>query len=244
MKKVSLLSLLSVLAISTAVGAHTENPFYAPAEGKVYSITSVEMGDQFKGAEESTLTIREKVGYGITNRLNISGSVDYLFDSYAGEAEKEEDGLGMFNFGIAYRYFSGSMIGDAYFNYGTSMDKDVWYDNNTLTFGTKFGKRTSKYAIAGLAQYSYVDDKSENENYNQFAFGVEGMYQFNKTWSANLSLEYDMLDDENGKEVDDPLYFKPQVNVTTSAGTISAYYKTDLAGDYEESMGVKYGVQF
>ena len=241
MKKVSLLSLLSVLAISTAAGAHTENPFYAPAEGKVYSITSVEMGDQDKDAPETTLTIREKVGYGITNKLSVNGSIDYLFDSYMGDTGKEEDGLGMFNFGLTYRYLTGSMLADAYFNYGTSMDKDVWYDNNTLTFGTKFGKRTSKYAVAGLAQYSYVDDKENNENYNQFAFGVEGMYQFNPTWSANLSLEYDIMDYE---DEDDPLFLKPQVNVTTSAGTISAYYKTDLAGDFEDAMGVKYGVQF
>ena len=239
MKKVSLLSLLSVLAISTAAGAHTENPFYAPAEGRVYSITSVELGDQYKNAPDSTLSIREKVGYGITNRLNVSGSIDYLFDSFMGG--QKEDGLGMFNFGLTYRYLTGSILADAWFNYGTSMDKDVWYDNNTLTFGTKFGKRTSKYAIAGLAQYSYVDDKAKNDNYNQFAFGVEGMYQFNRTWSANLSLEYDIMDDDN---LDDPLFFKPQVNVTTSVGTISAYYKTDLAGDYAEAMGVKYGVQF
>ncbi|MBD5405171.1 hypothetical protein HDR59_01320 [bacterium] len=243
MKKVSLLSLLSVLAISTAAGAHTENPFYAPAEGKVYSITSVEMGDQFKGVDDSTLTIREKVGYGITNKLSVNGSIDYLFDSYMGEAF-EEDGLGMFNFGLTYRYLTGSMLADAYFNYGTSMDKDVWYDNNTLTFGTKFGKRTSKYAVAGLVEYRYVDDKAYNENYNQFEFGVEGMYQFNPTWSANLSLNYEMLDDFYGDDVDNPLYLKPQVNVTTSTGTISAYYKTDLAGDFEDAMGVKYGVQF
>ncbi|MDE6223916.1 MAG: hypothetical protein K2M23_00385 [Alphaproteobacteria bacterium] len=73
MKKVSLLSLLTVLAISTTAGAHTENPFYMPAEGKGYSKTTIEMGDQLKGVEDSTLTVRETLGYGITDRLSVDG---------------------------------------------------------------------------------------------------------------------------------------------------------------------------
>ncbi|MGN0929647.1 MAG: outer membrane beta-barrel protein [Alphaproteobacteria bacterium] len=242
MKKVSLLSLLTVLALSTTAGAHTENPFYMPAEGKVYSKTTIEMGDQFKDADDSTLTIRETLGYGITDRLSVDGSFEYLMDSYMGDDAYKEDGLGQFNLGLKYRYLTGSMLGDAYINYGTSMDEDVWYKNNTYTVGTKLGVRHADYAVAGVVEYRFVD--ADDDDYNQFVVGVDSMYQFNNMWSANLSLNYEMMDDFHGDDVDDPLYLKPQVNLTTSAGTVSAYYKTDVMGDYEDSFGVKYGVQF
>lgn len=242
MKKVSLLSLLTVLALSTTAGAHTENPFYMPAEGKGYSKTTIEMGDQLKDVPDSTLTVRETLGYGITDRLSVDGSIEYLKDSYLGDSWDKEDGLGQFNLGLKYRYLKGSMLGDAYINYGTSMNEDVWYKNNTYTLGTKVGVRHSDYEVAGVAEYRFVD--ADDDDYNQFAVGVESMYKFNKTWSANLSLNYEMMDDFYGDDVDDPLFLKPQVNLTTSAGTVSAYYKTDVMGDFEDAFGVKYGVQF
>ena len=46
MKKVSLLSLLTVLAISTAAKANIENPLYTPAKGKIYSKTWGEYSDK------------------------------------------------------------------------------------------------------------------------------------------------------------------------------------------------------
>ncbi len=55
MKKVSLLSLLAVLAVSTAAQANVEDPLYAPAEGKFYSKTAVNKA-------KSVYNVSEEIG--------------------------------------------------------------------------------------------------------------------------------------------------------------------------------------
>ncbi len=228
MKKVSLLSLLAVLTISSVAGAHTENPFYMPAKDKVYSITEFNYKDK-------DYSFSEKVGYGITNNVEVYGSLGYaMLDT------SDENGFSDFNLGVKYRYLTGSMIGDVYAEYQTNIDDKIFGEYNQFNVGTVFGKRTNQYALAGKVEYNFVDPEV-GDALNNFVFGAEGMYQFNNMWSANLGLEYLMLDQDNS---DDPLYVTPQVNLTTNAGTFSVYYTTDIAADDENAFGLKYGVQF
>jgi len=234
MKKVSLLSLLAVLAVSTAAQANVEDPLYAPAKGKLYSKTSLSKAD-------STLTLQQKFGYGITNRLVVDGFVNYIDQDEA----DGDDGFGSFNIGGAYRLSAGYLITDVYAHYESAIDEDVIGDYTAWEAGIKTGRKTNKYTVAFQAGVEHIDLKDTDMDTNNIILGIEGQYSFDDRVSANLGLKYTIVDDFNREDTDeDTMALTAQVNYQ-KGGLWSLYYTTELkADDVDNTIGLKYGVQF
>ncbi|MBR4316087.1 MAG: hypothetical protein IKP65_03855 [Alphaproteobacteria bacterium] len=237
MKKVSIVSMLAVLAISTAASANVENPLYAPAKGKLYSKTSLAKAD-------STLTLQQKFGYGITNRLVIDGFVNYIDQ----DKDDGDDGFGSFNIGGAYRLSSGSLITDVYAHYETAIDEDVPFGANDYTAwdaGLKFGKRTAKYTIAAQAGVENIDLKDLDMDTNNIILGLEGAYTFDDRVSGNLGLKYTITDDFNRSMVlEDTMALTAQVNYLKGGLWSLAYTHELKADDVDNVWTVKYGLAF
>ena len=234
MKKVSIVSMLAVLAISTTASANVENPLYAPAKGKLYSKTSLAKAD-------SILTLQQKFGYGITNRLVIDGFVNYIDQ----DKDDGDDGFGSFNIGGAYRLSSGSLITDVYAHYETAIDEDIVNDYTAWDAGLKFGKRTAKYTIAAQAGVENIDLKDLDMDTNNIILGLEGAYTFDDRVSGNLGLKYTITDEFNRSMVlEDTMALNAQENYL-KCGLWSLAYTHELkADDVDNVWTVKYSLTF
>ncbi len=234
MKKVSLLSLVAVLAISTGTKANVENPFYMPAEGKLYSKTSVNKA-------KSIWNFQEEVGIGATNRLTLAAAIDSQWDT-----DSTKDGLSFWKIATKYRLSDGKWLSDLYLDYSKSIDEDVWGTKkaNTFNAGIKTGLRKEKYALAFNAGLNRI--KYENIDSNNIEAGIEYAYNFDSRLSGSINLDYILTDDANFRTWDDQdsLMAKFQVNYL-KGGLWSLYYTTELkADDVDNAFGLKYGVQF
>ena len=235
MKKVSLVSMLAVLAFSTAASANVENPFYAPAKGKLYSKTSLSKAD-------STLALAQKFGYGITNRLVIDGSINYVDQ----DKEDGEDGFGAYSIGGAYRLSANRYITDVYGNYSKYIDKDVVGERTEWEAGLKTGIRTTKSALAFSAGINYIEFMPSMDT-NNIVLGVEGAYSFDDRISANLGFRYTIADDYNqyATPEEDAMTMTAQINYQ-KAGLWSLAYTTELKDDrdIDNIWTLKYGYAF
>ncbi len=237
MNKISLLSLLTVMAISTGAKANVENPLYMPKEGVGYSKTGFTTADEF-------WRLSEKVGYGFTNNFAASIGLDYYtVDS------TDENGLGNLELDLEYRMSSGSMISDLYVGMKTNMDDKIFDDHTTYEAGLRFGVMKKDWTLAANVGYEYEDLTTLDETASNIIIGADVVHEFNNAWSAQVGLEYKMLDDlyETLYE-DDLLTLTLQANYENN-GLWSVYYETELNNDhkgtiYEDQYGVKYGVQF
>lgn len=233
MKKVSLLSLLTVLAISTGAKANVENPLYAPTEGKFYSKTEA-------GYSDKDWKFAEKFGYGITNRFNIAGTVDY----YLNDDSAYEDGFGSFRLDAGYRLHNGSFKTDLYASYQTDIDEEVLANYDAYEAGLKFGKVKNKYTLAGKLGYQYIDLKDFDVDSHNFVVGAEGVYQFDDRVSGQLGVEYTLVDEVGFIAGEDTVQLRAQLNYL-KGGLWSIFYTTELkADDIEDTVGLKYGIQF
>ncbi|MCR5506895.1 MAG: hypothetical protein K6F04_03550 [bacterium] len=234
MKKISLLSLLAVLAVSSAANANVEDPLYAPAKGKLYSKTSVAKAD-------TEYTLQQKFGYGITNRLVVDGFVNYIDQ----DKEDGEDGFGSFNIGGAYRLSSGSFISDIYAHYQTAIDEDVIGDYTAWDAGLKFGKQTKKYTLAAQAGVEHIDVKDYTDT-NNIVLGLEGAYSFDDRVSASLGLKYTIVDEFSwyGQDDENSMAVTAQVNYLKGGLWSLAYTHEAKIDDIDNVLTLKYGVQF
>lgn len=233
MKKVSLLSLLAVMAISTGANANVENPLYMPAEGRLYSKTDISKQDSVWGFEE-------KVGYGFTNRFTMDMALSYQEDK-----DDEADGWKYYKIGGAYRLSAGKVLTDLYTNYSQTIDEDVFGDDfSMIDAGLRIGKRNSKYTVAANVGLNRIDIK-DGEDSNNIAFGTDFVYNFDDRVSGQIGLDYILTDDFNTVAgEDDSFALTAQVNYL-KGGLWSIYYTTELkADDVDDTFGFKYGVQF
>ncbi len=230
MKKISLLSLLTVMAVSTAASAHVEDPLYMPAKGRLYSVTEVSKADKNYG-------LYETIGYGITDRFAIDGTVNHLW------VHEEEDGFGSFKFGGKYRLSTAGLITDVYASYETDIDEDVIGDFSSIEAGLKFGKMTNKWTLAGKLAYNNID--VDGDDTNNFIIGAEGLYNFDDRISGQLGIDYTLVDKSSfNTEDEDSIALTAQVNYLRG-GLWSLYYTTELkADDVDDQIGFKYGIQF
>ncbi len=232
MKKVSLLSLLAVLAVSTAANANVEDPLYAPAEGKFYSKTEV-------NKQDSAYNISEEIGYGITNRFFVAGTIDYQNDT-----DSDSDGVSFWKIGGKYRLSSGKVITNFYLDYMQGIEEKIWGDDaSILNTGFQIGTRTAKYTLAANAGLNRVDDGMFDSN--NLALCVKGAYNFDDRLSGSLAFDYILNDDFNAEtDTEDSLSMTAQINYQ-KGGLWSLYYKTELKADgVDDTIGLKYGVQF
>ena len=223
MKKVSLLSLLAVLAVSTAAQANVEDPLYTPAKGKFYSKTAVNKA-------KSVYNVSEEIGYGISNKFAIAGTIDYQNDT-----DTDEDGFDTWTIGGKYKISNGFIV---YADYTSTIDEDKFGDGSMIDVGALFGKQTAKYTIAGKVELDHID--SDVADSNNVVLGAKGAYNFDDRVSGSLGLDYTFLEDED----DDSLVLTAQINYQ-KGGLWSLYYSTELIADGEDdSIGLKYGIQF
>lgn len=233
MKKVSLLSLLAVMAVSTGAKANVENPLYMPAEGILYSKTDISKQDSVWGFEE-------KVGYGFTNRFTMDMALSYQEDK-----DDEADGWKYYKIGGAYRLSTDKVLTDLYANYTQTIDDDTFGDYNVIDAGLRIGKRNSNYTVAANVGLNRIDIKDFDLDSNNIAFGTDFVYNFDDRVSGQIGLDYILTDDFNVVSgEDDSFALTAQVNYL-KGGLWSIYYTTELkADDVDDTFGFKYGVQF
>lgn len=229
MKKVSILSLLATLAISTAASANVEDPLYAPAKGTVYSKTAITKQDKVYG-------LVEKVGYGINDKIAIDGTINYIYPDVDGA----DSGFGSLNIGGTYRLTNGNIITDIYANYERQIDKDMVGEYNEIMAGVKAGKRTAKWTAAAMAGVDHTKFDGADAT-NDVVLGLAGQYTFDDRVSANVDVAHTIMDADGA---DDTTVLGVQVNYD-KAGLWSVRYEKDLQdSDSEEIISLKYGIQF
>ncbi len=234
MKKISILSMLAVLAVSTAASAHVEDPLYAPAKGHLYSKSSLSKAD-------TTYVLQQKFGYGFTNKFVMDGYVNYVDQ----DKDDGKDGFGALNIGGAYRLSAGYLITDVYAHYEKSIDEDVWGDYTAWDAGLKTGRRTQKYTIAAQAGVEHLSIKDGNDT-NNIVLGLEGAHSFDDRVSGSLGLKYTIVDDfnrENGTD-EDTMALTAQINYLKGGLWSLAYTHELKAEDVDNVITLKYGLQF
>ncbi|MDR0367385.1 MAG: hypothetical protein LBH41_02310 [Rickettsiales bacterium] len=249
---------LAALAITTAASAGvTENPLYAPAAGKFYSVTGVEIGPKSRMDKSMYTGISEKFGYGVTDAFNVA--LDLGYDSYSSDFKNGggvKNGLSGYGLNLAWRYAGGGFIGDLYGRYGSVLKNratklagiGVGPTNSAssdLTIGTRFGVKKDAYTVSGKIEYDYSKAGDDKDGY--YLFGVDGQYQFVPAFSANLGLEYIKAngDIDIGKR---PLNYVVGLNWDINPENVATLYIRDNLrsddGEKDTAYGVKYGVQF
>jgi hypothetical protein len=229
MKKVSLLSLVAALIATTGASAGTENPLYAPAAGKAYSIT------EYRSFDGDDWWAKETIGYGISDRWQVYGAFDYM------NQDQGDDGMDFINLNASYKYLNSSLTGYIYGGYETYLDKDIAGKYDAYTVGTSIGKVAPKYTVAGHAEYTLVSP-DVGDDLNTFKVGVDGLYQFASQFSGLLGFEYEEFDQSG---IDNPVWAKVDLNYNVTSNSVATlFYKTDIAEDEKDEYGVRYGIQF
>lgn len=250
MKKVSLLTLLTIATITTSVGAkvNIENPLYMPTAGKFVVQTEISNKDIPDFADRYSLV--QSLAYGIKDDMSILASVEYM-DLEAKNDGEDENGFANFKIGSMYRFndvFTPGFIMDLYTQYGMTIDEDVEDEHMALEIGTRFGKIFGNYTLAGRVAYQFQDyDKKDGEgedSASNFSVGFEGQYSYSDKLSTSLGLDYVLQDDRASSTGDDSFQITAGANIEFH-GLWTAEYVAELSDDaQDDSIVLKYSNQF
>lgn len=210
MKKITLTSLLAVLAVSGAHAANVidGNPLYMPKKGHFYSETALQ-----SHSEGTPWTLAEKFGFGVADKLTVevgtSLTENRAFDYYtwndlslkATFRAFEKDGVVADLYG---QYAAGANamatrlgLPGALMYYPNINDEHEWFDKDVThyawTAGLRAGYTTSTWTVAGHAAFSYMNSESFNfgdKGTRTLALGVDAQYVLNNRFNLVAGAEY------------------------------------------------------
>lgn len=251
MKKLTLTSLLTVLAVSGANAANVidGNPLYRPGEGRFYSNFAIE---SHTDAIENW-KVAEEFGYGITDRLAV----------FMKTGLSETDGFDYmswndFTVGLNYRLLDmGNWKGDVYGVY--SLDP-VWGDHMpfldevstmyTWTLGMRAGYVGAGWTVAGHVDFDYLNTESFNwgdDGAHSLSAGLDAQLVLCPQWNLIAGVEYTgVLDDSAHNAGTWDAKFGVNYNLDETK-YIGAYIMGEMehsTGDWEFVDGVGFGVNF
>jgi hypothetical protein len=227
MKKIALTSLLAVVAASAAhasVNVIDGNPLYMPMKGHFYSETSLSSHTQ----NVDEVTLGEKFGYGITDRLavsvNTSMSESYWFKG--NKANEENVGLGNswneLGADITWRVINdnawkldvmgGFEMDPIWGDHVPFLDKDATL--YTWKAGVRGGYVNNDWTLSAHANFIYANTEAFNWGDDDATYldgefwmnhilnlGVAGHWTMSDTWSAYAGADYyKILDHYNDVE--------------------------------------------
>lgn len=251
MKKLTLTSLLTVLAVSGANAANIidGNPLYRPGEGRFYSNFAVE--SHTEAIED--WAVSEEFGYGITDRLAV----------FMKTGLSETDGFDYmswddFSVGLNYRLLDmGNWKGDVY---GVYSLYPVWGDHTpfldeaatlyTWTLGVRGGYVGAGWTVAGHVDFDYLNTESFNwgdDGLHSLSVGVDGQLLLDPQWNLIAGVEYTgMLDDqfENAGRWTGKFGVNYNLDETKYIGAYVMGEMEHYTGDWEWVDGFGFGVNF
>jgi len=201
MKKFVLYSLFLVLspqAFAAKTWLNMENPLWIPDPGQIFSRTEYRRGQTvapsvenlennpffakgLKSADSFPDAFREEFGMGLTDRLSLSGRIEYTSDEVAGRSGISDASLSFYDrmyYSIgrqmAWDFYTEALFGDAGEMRGRLDDNGIKYEKWThgewaARFGTKFGKtwgdvggtgNTFTAAASGDVAYHFSGDNT------------------------------------------------------------------------------------
>jgi len=222
------------------------NPLYRPAEGRFYSVTSLESDTSFK-----PYALNEQFGFGITDRLAVSlsttGSTSDTFKSGT-------FGWDNFGLGASFRWLNDTnWKGDVYgtLSANRGMEKTWWNQDDNFyiwTAGAKFGYATCTWTVNGLFEYDYANTGAFNWNdqgQHLYKVGLEGQYAFNEDWNVTASVLYWMPNFSDANFFSGKLGLNYNIDTTKYVG---AYVFQTLDNDNkfadDTGLGLQFGIDF
>lgn len=269
MKKLALTSLLAVFAVSGAHAANVidGNPLYMPKAGHFYSVTA--LGSSTNHVDIADVT--EEFGYGITNKLAISGTTSLIETDWFDEFEWNNLSLtatyraldmGAYKADLFGGYSAGGVTVPRYGHFGALMTHDShdteWFDkDNTLytwTVGGRAGYTTGDFTIAGHLAMVYFNEESFNWGdaaAHLLVAGIDTQTVLNNNLSLLVGAEYSTVyEDYSDKLGWWELTFGANYNIDATK-YLGVYITKDIAhnpvstdGQWEVQDGFGFGAKF
>ena len=251
MKKLTLTSLLTVFAVSTAHAANIidNNPLYRPDAGRSYSITT--LASHSETTKDWGLT--EEFGYGLTNDLAV------IVKTAVSEREQfDYMSWDKISVGLNYRMIdAGAWKTDVYGVYGMN---PVWgdhqpfmdemYTDYTWTLGLRAGYVANDFTLAGRVEFDYGNSESFNwadDGVHSLKLGLDGQYLIDEQWNVIAGVEYTgMLDDqfEDAGKWGAKIGANYNIDATKFVGAYISGEIGHATGDWEWADGFGFGLTF
>ncbi|MDR1477231.1 MAG: transporter [Rickettsiales bacterium] len=224
MRKISLLAVAVATFASSMASAQTmggtasrsgaparnlENPLYNPAAGRFYSKTNYNMAPVKD--YDSSMSLTEEFGYGITDRWTVSASIGYGWMDEALNLGGDGSGISNLGLGVLYKPVdsngfvwtvkSGFMLdtGDRLVDqYPIGLPiADMGKDDDTFNLSTMAGYEfDGGFALA--AELGYMLDLGTDKDYADYKYGdtslyflnLAGQFDLGRYWSLNLAYRH------------------------------------------------------
>lgn len=176
------LFLFALLGTVTSLNAHadmaldTSDPLYILNDDAILSQTAINYSD-------SVLRLGQTIGYGLNDRLSVSGNIHYQWDF-----DGDEDGFSSIDVGGMYRLARGDdnnarIITDVLFGLkfgGSSHVRTPWFADSTYYAGLRFGRQWSGMTLAATVKSSWIFDDDRGMSYIDFA--PEAYFRVHADW--------------------------------------------------------------
>ena len=142
----------------------TSDPLFLLRDNEILSETDLSYG-------RDVLRLGQAFGYGLKDRLSVSGRVHYQVD-FAGE----EDGFSSIDVGGTYRMARAGdndarLISDVLFGFkfgGSSHVRTPWFADSTYYAGLRFGRQWAGVSLAATIKSSWIFDDVRGMSYIDF----------------------------------------------------------------------------
>lgn len=151
-------------ARAESVAYDTSDPLYMLERESIFSQTAVTYSDEI-------LRLGQTFGYGINERLTLSGNIHYQAD-FGGD----EDGFSSFDIGGLYRLANAGdndarIITDVLAGLkfgGSSHVRTPWFADSTYYAGLRFGRQWAGMTLAATIRSSWIFDDERGMSYIDF----------------------------------------------------------------------------
>jgi len=240
-------AIIATMTSANAANIIDGNPLYHPAQGRFYNIfTPLEVNSEF-----DRFVMADEFGYGITDRLSAMVQTAGSYDS----SDNPEFGKWSWNHlqvGLDWTVVNqgenhAEIYGRGMQVYDTRQHLETIAYNWTV--GTRMGRVTDKWTVAGLVEIDYLNDDVDYKNSDAWAMtvGIQGQYIVDDKWNwvGELMFDFDLFDKYYDGE---QLRLKVGANYNLGATKyIGFYVQKDLVHSFQHrpaTIGVTFGADF
>lgn len=243
MKKISVITLLTTLAIPTIINAKTNNILksvymFTPLKGHFYSVSEAVKA-------KSAYSLTETVYYGLTKNITLDLGLGYQED-----LDSKQDGFTKLKLGGNYRFINTkTYTSDIFGSYTKSLDKDVAGEYYMLDAGWQIGMAQNNFGAKAKAKLNRIVSKQKiagDDTSNNIVVATDFAYKINPKFYAQIGVDFTLVDDFILGSIDktNSLVAKAQINYIKN-GFWSLYYKKELnIKNVDGNVGLKYSMEF